>query len=39
MSRIFTMSQKSQLALVLKLHDLFWIMNDTYEDLKTKNSH
>ena len=39
MRRIFTMSQKFQLTLELKLDDLFGIINSTYEGLKSKNDH
>ena len=28
-----------QLTLVLTLHNLFWIINGTYEGLKPKNDH
>ena len=33
------MSWKFQLTLILKLHDLFWIINGTYESFKSKNDY
>ena len=39
MTHIFIMSWKYPLTLVLKLHDLLWIMYDTYEGHKSKNNH
>ena len=39
MTLIFTMSSKGLLTLVLKLHDLFWIIYDTYEGWKSKNHY
>ena len=39
MRQIFIMPYKFQLTLVFKLYDLFWMINDTYESLKTKNDH
>ena len=39
MRRVFIMSYKFQLTLVLKLHELFGIINDTYESLNAKKDH
>ena len=33
------MPYKFQLTLVFKLYYLFWMINDMYESLKTKNDH
>ena len=38
-SRIFIMSKEFPLTLVIKLRNLFSIINETYESLKSKNDH
>ena len=35
----FNMSYKFKLPLVVKLHDVLWIINDTYEGLKSIKEH
>ena len=39
MRQIFAMSQKLQLTLVFKLHDLFRVIYGTYHRSKSKNDH